>query len=115
MWSEHISHDYCVVIRRLQVEEGGGYAAWITQLGNSAFNSGGETPAEALNSLQELYDWMKDEFTKDKDWEWPEPMDEDCIVFREVENKMSMEEADTKFKGYLAEATIKLVKREKGE
>lgn len=108
----HFSHDYCVLLRKLQVEEGGGYMACIPQLGKGCFSNTADTIEETLNGLQELYDWLKPEFDEDKDWTWPEPKDEDCIIFGEPEEKLGSGELHKKFRGYLAEANINLAKRD---
>lgn len=97
------SHEYIVAIRRLSMEEGGGYAATIPQLGRMTFCSTGETPEEALNSLQELYLWLEEDFKNDEQIKFPPPMDEDCITFNEIE-KATPEETHDKFRGYLLEA-----------
>lgn len=101
------THSYLVAIRRLDPDEGGGYAACIPQLGSGAFNGCGDSPAAALNCLQECYDFMSEYLEKEKeDWAWPEPKDEDNIEWND-KKRMSAEEVHAKFSEYLAKAKIR--------
>lgn len=102
------THEYVIAFKRLSPEDGGGYYACIPQLGKGTFNGCGDTPEEALNDLQELYVWLKEEFEKDDSFVFPEPMDFDNIQFVEVE-RMSAAEVNEKFRGYLLEAHKKNV------
>jgi predicted RNase H-like HicB family nuclease len=112
---KHLTHDYVVTLRRLQPEEGGGYGAAIPQLGTGAFCSCGETIEEALNSLQDLYVWLEEDFKTDETFKFtfPDAMDEDCIQFV-PQVKMSPEEVNEKFRGYLATAHKKNLTDDKG-
>lgn len=52
------NHDYAILIRRLQPEEGGGFMACIPQCGWATLVGDGETPEEALSHLQEIYEHL---------------------------------------------------------
>ena len=103
------THDYLVCIRRILPEEGGGYISCIPQLGSACFNGIGETPDEALNDLQLLYEELLPIFEKDKDWNYPEPKDENNIEWND-KPKPDMEEVNRKFAEYLHEAEMNLYK-----
>lgn len=50
----YLGLDYPVEIRAIPAELGGGYSAAIPFLGRGAFHADGDTPAEALENLQEV-------------------------------------------------------------
>ena len=50
----YLGLEYPVVLRKLRVDEGGGYLATIPQLGRMTFIADGETAQEALDSLDDL-------------------------------------------------------------
>ncbi len=104
----HFSHEYLIAIRRLPSEWGGGYMACIPQLGTACFHGEGETPEEALNNLQCLYDELWERWKDDPDIGWAEPKTEDCIVWRDVKQK-TPDEVYAEFSNYLAQADKKLL------
>jgi predicted RNase H-like HicB family nuclease len=46
--------EYTVTIEPIPADQGGGYAAYINELGKFAFIGDGETPEEAIDDLQDL-------------------------------------------------------------
>ncbi|RPI18869.1 MAG: type II toxin-antitoxin system HicB family antitoxin [Ignavibacteriae bacterium] len=64
--------DYEVVHRRLTKEEGGGYIAYIPQLGRNTFQADGETLEEALANLEIVKKELFKDFIK-KGYQIPEP------------------------------------------
>lgn len=56
---------YEVSVRKLRDSEGGGYLAAIPELGESAFNGDGDTPEEALASLDEIKRYLFEGYIRD--------------------------------------------------
>src|SRR2546422_8177644 len=50
----YLNLDYPITLEKLSEEDGGGYAAYIPQLGSGTFVAVGESQAQALESLEEL-------------------------------------------------------------
>lgn len=78
-----LDYKYPIVLRALFPHEGGGYIATIPYLGDATFNGVGETPIEALESLDECMRMMIPDLLEDG-WELPKPWTEEEIYFKNV-------------------------------
>jgi predicted HicB family RNase H-like nuclease len=72
----YLNLDYRVVIEKIKEEDGGGYMAYIDELGKWTCNACGETPEEAYNNLIEYKeDLIKRWFSENKKITEPEKED----------------------------------------
>jgi hypothetical protein len=73
--SSCMSHGYPVLVTRLKLEDGGGFVAYIPQLGNNCFYGQGDSPQEAIEDLDLKYPELRQLFEEERDLVFPEPMD----------------------------------------
>ncbi|HOT98166.1 MAG TPA: toxin-antitoxin system HicB family antitoxin [bacterium] len=72
----YLSLDYPIEIVKIPVEDGGGYSAFIRQLGKLAFRGDGETREEAIKDLDEVKEILFEEYLE-KGIEIPEPVQDE--------------------------------------
>lgn len=75
--TKYLNYNYPVEILKLDDEEGGGYVAEIPFLGRDAFTGHGETIEEALQSLNEIKEFLFEDYMKNGINIPPPPKDED--------------------------------------
>ena len=61
----YLGLDYEITIRRIPDDMGGGYQAFIKDLGEDTCVSDGDTPEEAVSNLMELKKWLFETWLKD--------------------------------------------------
>lgn len=72
----YLNLNYPVEVMRIPAELGGGYCAYIRQLGKAAFLGDGETVEEAMADLQVVKEFLFEEYLE-KGIEIPEPVEDD--------------------------------------
>lgn len=75
--SEYLKYNYRIEILKLDEEEGGGFIAEIPFLGRDAFTGHGETIEEAIKSLEEIKEYLFEDYLKNGIEIPPPPKDED--------------------------------------
>ena len=72
----YLSLDYPIEVVKISEEDGGGYSAFIRQLGKLAFRGDGENIPEAIADLGEVKELLFEEYLE-KGIEIPEPVQEE--------------------------------------